>query len=86
MISIRGQVRPRPDGTQNYDLATGKIEVVVDELEVLNQSIVPPFSRDEAAKVNEETRYAYRYLDLRSDRMQHNLRFRSKLNHVLRAF
>lgn len=86
VISIRGQVRLRPDGTQNYDLATGKIEVVVDELEVLNQSIVPPFSRDEAAKVNEETRYAYRYLDLRSDRMQHNLRFRSKLNHVLRAF
>ncbi|MDA9832689.1 aspartate--tRNA ligase [Gammaproteobacteria bacterium] len=86
VIAIKGDVRARPEGTVNNDLATGDIEVVVAELVVLNPSAVPPFSRDEAARVNEETRYAYRYLDLRSERMQHNLRFRSKLNHILRAF
>tara|TARA_Y200000002_G_scaffold383247_1_gene404392 strand:+ start:1810 stop:3573 length:1764 start_codon:yes stop_codon:yes gene_type:complete len=86
VIGIVGSVRKRPDGTINAELATGEIEVVVEQLEIYNISEPLPFTRDDIHKISEEVRYRYRYLDLRADKMQHNLRLRSALNQYLRNF
>ncbi len=86
VIEIAGLVRKRPEGTANQELPTGEVEVVVTELVVHNISKVPPFSRDELPNVSEEIRYRYRYLDLRGEKMQKHLRFRSDFNHYIRQF
>ncbi|MGB8353278.1 MAG: OB-fold nucleic acid binding domain-containing protein, partial [Chthoniobacteraceae bacterium] len=75
VIQISGTVAARLDGTQNTKLATGDIEVVAGELKVLNKADVPPFPLDDP-KVNEDLRLEYRYLDLRTARMQQNLKLR----------
>ncbi len=75
VVQISGRVRPRPDGTINSNLATGKIEVLAESLDVLNRSEPPPFTLDDDA-VGEETRLKYRYLDLRRPLMQKNLKLR----------
>ena len=85
VIEIAGLVRKRPEGTANQELPTGEVEVVVTELVVHNISKVPPFSRDELPNVSEEIRYRYRYLDLRGEKMQKHLRFRSDFNHYIRV-
>jgi aspartyl-tRNA synthetase len=69
VISVTGSVRQRPEGTKNPKIATGDVELIAQELEVLNQSDVLPFPVDDpevASKVNEELRLQYRYLDLAS--------------------
>ena len=81
-LRVKGTVRNRPEGQSNSKLATGQIEVVVDEYHVLNSSKPLPFMLDE--NPGENIRLQYRYLDLRRDNMQHNIRIRSKLTHVLR--
>ncbi len=81
-LRVKGTVRNRPEGQSNSKLATGQIEVVVDEYHVLNSSKPLPFMLDESP--GENIRLQYRYLDLRRDNMQHNMRLRSKLTHVLR--
>ena len=70
VIAIRGDVRPRPQGTENTALPTGKLEVVVDEIKVLNESETPPFELDEMSDVSEEVRLKYRYIDLRRPEVQ----------------
>lgn len=66
VISIKGKVSPRREGMANPKLATGDIEVMVDELEILSKAKTPPFSIcDEQIEVNEEARLKYRYLDIR---------------------
>ena len=82
-LRVKGHVRNRPEGQTNEKLNTGKIEVVVDEYELLNPSKALPFMLDEP--VGETVRLQYRYLDLRRKQMQHNMRLRSRLNHTLRA-
>src|ERR1700745_3214108 len=89
VISITGKVRQRPAGTNNSKIPTGEIEVVASELEVLNFAEVLPFPVDDpeiAAKVNEELRLKYRYLDLRRPEMARNLRLRSKVATATRLF
>ena len=86
VISIKGLVRARPKGTVNPDLITGDIEVVGTSLEILNTSLPIPFQLDEYASVGEETRLKYRFLDLRREEMQNNLRLRSKTSRVVRNF
>lgn len=81
-LQVTGRVRHRPEGQTNDKLATGKIEVVVDEYKVLNPSKPLPFMLDESP--GENIRLQHRYLDLRRDTMQHNMRLRSKLTHALR--
>ena len=77
-VRIKGTVRMRPESQWNESMATGKIELVADEVELLNASApMPLLMTDEDG---EETRLRYRYLDLRRPRMQHNMRIRSKLN------
>jgi aspartyl-tRNA synthetase len=89
VISVTGKVRRRPEGTNNTKIATGEIEVGVTALEVLNMADVLPFPVDDpevSAKVNEELRLQYRYLDLRRPEMARNLRLRSKAATATRVF
>ena len=64
-VRVSGQVRPRPAGTANANLASGQVELLASELEILSRSETPPFHHDE--HVNEELRLKYRYIDLRRD-------------------
>ena len=89
VIQITGKVRQRPEGTNNEKIPTGQIEVLVKELVVLNNADPLPFQIDDpeaAAKVSEETRLKYRYLDLRRPEMTHALRLRSKVATATRVF
>src|SRR5690242_15031351 len=89
VISVTGKVRQRPAGTNNAKIPTGEVEIGVATLEVLNMAEVLPFPVDDpevAAKVNEELRLQYRYLDLRRPEMARNLRLRSKVATATRVF
>jgi aspartyl-tRNA synthetase len=89
VVSISGEVRPRPAGTNNDKIPTGEIEVAVKQLEVLNMAEVLPFPVDDpevANKVNEELRLKYRYLDLRRPEMARNLKLRSKVAIATRSY
>lgn len=86
VLQIIGQVNDRPAGTINSDLASGKIEVVVNSLTILNAAETPPFQLDEHENVREESRLRYRYLDLRRPEMAKRMLFRSKLAQLLRRY
>jgi aspartyl-tRNA synthetase len=83
-IRIRGSVRARPSGTANPHLASGQVELLARELEILSRAETPPFHHDEVT--NEELRLKYRYLDLRRDVMQKRLRLRHQVTRAMRAF
>ncbi len=81
VLRITGIVRERPEGTINDQLPTGHVEIGECEVEVLRKAVPPPFPIDARADdVDENIRLQYRYLDLRRERMQHNLRIRSAVN------
>ena len=85
VVRITGVVRARPDGTVNETLPTGEIEVGDCEVEILRKATPPPFPIDARADdVDENVRLQYRYLDLRRERMQKNLRVRSAVNAAVR--
>ncbi len=84
VLRIEGEVRPRPAGTVNEEMTTGEIEVVATTLEVLSESEATPFPLDERIDVDEALRLRHRYLDLRRERMQRNLRLRAGVNAALR--
>ena len=84
VLRIKGKVRHRPEGTVNDDLASGKIEVLAKQLEILNTAKTPPFPLDEETEVREEVRLRYRYIDLRRPAMLENLRLRSEVTRALR--
>ena len=84
VLSVKGTVRMRPDGTKNPNMKTGEIEIIASELNTLNDSLTPPFHHDENA--SEEVRLKYRYLDLRRESMLHNLRLRHRVTQALREF
>ena len=83
-VAVTGTVRLRPEGNANEQLATGAIEVVVSEFEVLSESAPLPFPIDEHVDVGEETRLRYRYLDLRRAEPNRILRMRSHVNKIAR--
>jgi len=85
VLKVAGQVRLRPEETANPDLATGQVEVVCEEMEVLNESATPPFQMDED-DVHEEIRLRYRYVDLRKPRMLSRLTTRAAVARALREF
>ena len=85
VLRVTGRVRHRPPGTVNPHLATGEIEVVAEQLEILNSAQPLPFQLDEEG-VGEETRLRYRYIDLRRAEMQQRFRLRARITHVLREF
>ncbi|MEM7805953.1 MAG: aspartate--tRNA ligase [Pseudomonadota bacterium] len=84
VLKATGTVRQRPEGMQNPAMASGQIELVVRELEILNTSETPPFHHDE--QTNEELRLTYRYLDLRKARMMENLRLRHRVTQSMRRY
>jgi aspartyl-tRNA synthetase len=85
VLRIAGKVRDRPEGTVNPDLATGAIEVAATRVELLNRADPPPIPIDDRVEADEVKRLRYRYLDLRSPRMQRNLQQRATINQALRA-
>jgi aspartyl-tRNA synthetase len=84
VIRVKGRVRERPSGTVNTHLASGRVELLAGELELLNRSEPLPFQLDE--QVGEEVRLKYRYLDLRREVMSQRLRLRHKITRAMRAF
>jgi aspartyl-tRNA synthetase len=86
VVRITGTVRPRPDGTANANLPTGEVELGDCTVEILREAEPPPFPIDARADdVDESVRLQYRYLDLRRERMQRNLRVRARVNSAIRA-
>ena len=84
-LKITGKVRPRPAGTTNANLASGEIEVLCHEIEVLNPSVTPPFQLDDE-NLSENVRLTHRVIDLRRPQMQNNLMLRYKTARAFRRF
>ncbi|GJL79193.1 MAG: aspartate--tRNA(Asp/Asn) ligase [Nitrospinaceae bacterium] len=84
VMAVHGKVRSRPEGMVNPKLKTGKIEVYIDDLQILNRSETPPFTGWDDQDVSEVLRLKNRYLDLRSDALQHNLKTRYEITRVIR--
>jgi aspartyl-tRNA synthetase len=84
VVRVTGQVRARPAGTANPDLATGEVEVAVRDVEVLSSAETPPFPIEDRIEASEELRLRYRYLDLRRPEMSHMLRLRHTINRIIR--
>ncbi len=85
VLRIEGTVRDRPEGTVNADLPTGAIEVAADSVEILNRAEPIPIPIDGTAEADEVLRLRYRYLDLRTARMQRNLRLRGAVTRAIRG-
>lgn len=86
VVQIIGKVQARPEGTVNANLPTGGVELVECQLTVLNAAESPPFPIDARADdVDEGVRLKFRYLDIRRERMQKNLRIRAKVNSAIRG-
>jgi len=84
-LKITGKVRPRPAGTTNANLASGEIEILCHEIEVLNPAVTPPFQLDED-NLSENVRLLHRVIDLRRPQMQNNLMLRYKTARAFRRF
>ncbi|HEY2976553.1 MAG TPA: aspartate--tRNA ligase [Burkholderiaceae bacterium] len=84
-LKVVGEVRPRPAGTENTNLTSGKVEVLCLELEVLNASVTPAFQLDDE-NLSETTRLTHRVLDLRRPYMQNNLKLRYRVAMEVRKF
>lgn len=85
VVRITGTVAYRPEGTVNEKLATGEIELTECEVEVLSVAEPPPFQLDDRIEIDEQVRLRHRFLDLRREAMQRNLRLRAKVNRALRS-
>jgi len=86
VLSVTGTVRKRPEGTENPELETGLIDVMIDEITILNKAITPPFQIQDEIDANEDLRLKYRYLDLRRKPMQKNLLLRHKMYQIVRNY
>jgi aspartyl-tRNA synthetase len=84
-IRITGLVRERPAGTTNSDLASGEVEILCREVEILNPSVTPPFQLDDE-NLSETTRLTHRVLDLRRGQMQRNMMLRYRVSIEVRKF
>ncbi len=85
VLRVVGTVAARPPESVNPDLATGAVEIITSEIEVLNEAEPPPFPLDDRVDIDENLRLKYRYLDLRRAPMQRNLRLRAAVNHAMRG-
>ena len=85
VIRITGRVRRRPEGTVNPNLPTGEVEVLGHTLEILNKARTPPFQLDDE-NVQDDIRLRYRYVDLRRETMQENIKLRSQVTRAIRDY
>jgi aspartyl-tRNA synthetase len=85
VVRVTGTVRTRPEGTANPALATGEVELGECTVEVLNRAEPPPFPVDDRIDADEVVRLRHRYVDLRRERMQRNLRARARVNAAIRG-
>ncbi len=86
VLRVEGVVRDRLEGTVNSNMATGEVEIVVSQVEVLNESETPPFPIESDIDVNEEMRLRYRYIDLRKKEMLHKMTVRRDVTRSVRNF
>ena len=86
VVQLTGVVRKRPDSQINKEMATGEIEVVASDMQLLNAAETPAVLIDGHIPVSEETRLKYRYLDLRRPEMQHKLLFRHRVTQFMRRY
>ena len=86
VVEVEGEVRMRPGDGVNPKMATGEVEVVAATARVLSTSLTPPFPINDETPVDDRLRLRYRYLDLRRERMQRNLRLRHSVNKTIRDY
>lgn len=86
VVRVQGRVRARPEGTENQEMSTGKIEVLGKELEILNAADTPPFQLDEHMSVSEDVRLRNRYIDLRRPEMLNRMKMRSQISSTIRRY
>ena len=86
VLCAKGVVRPRGEGAVNKNLATGEIEIAVDEFKILSTAQTPPFAIEEDSRVNPELRLKHRYLDLRRPDMKANIMARSVITKLARDY
>ena len=86
VVRVDGKIAPRPAGTANPNIPTGEVELVAENLEVLNESLTPPFYVNEDSDVDELLRMRYRYLDLRRPRMRDTLILRHRVVKFIRDY
>lgn len=86
VVAVRGKVCKRPEATENPNLKTGKIEIYVEEMEVLSTAKTPPFYIENGIEVDENLRLKYRYLDLRRPEMRDNLILRHRVVKTIRDY
>jgi len=86
VIGISGKVRMRSKDTINPSIPTGEIEIVVKDIKIFSKSKSPPFMLEDRNKVEENTRLKYRYIDLRTNKMQENIRLRHKVAAATRKY
>lgn len=86
VVAVRGEVRARPQDTENPNLKTGKIEIFAQKMEVLNTAKTPPFYIEDGIDVDELLRLRYRYLDLRRPEMKNNLLLRHRVIKTIRDY
>ena len=86
VLAVQGKVRRRPEGMENPELPTGEIEVMIDDLDILNESKTPPFVLDTSEEISENVRLKYRYLDLRRPEIQKKIILRSQAATATREY
>jgi aspartyl-tRNA synthetase len=86
VLAVQGKVRKRPEGMENPELSTGEIEVMIEDLEILNESKTPPFVLDAGEEISENVRLKYRYLDLRRPEIQQKIILRSRAATATREY
>jgi len=86
VIQVAGDVAKRPPGTENPNIATGEVEVLIQQVQILNPSKTPPFYINEDIEVEENLRLRYRYLDLRRPRVKQNILLRHRVIKFMRDF
>lgn len=86
VIAVSGEIRKRPEGTENNGLPTGAVEMYVTKLELLNEASPLPYSMEEAAEAGEALKLKHRYLDLRRPEMQSNLILRHRIAKLIRDY
>jgi aspartyl-tRNA synthetase len=86
VLHVEGEVRRRPEGTENPNIRTGSVEVIARSIKVLSKSEVPPFLPNERKQISEEVRLKYRYIDMRRPQMRKNIIFRHLVARKIREF